>query len=71
VEGLQPQYREFRPGDVRHSQADISKARHLLGYEPTHEVRKGLEEALTWYVREFALADKAVVMSAQQKKRSR
>jgi UDP-N-acetylglucosamine 4-epimerase len=71
VEGLQPQYREFRPGDVRHSQADISKARHLLGYEPTHEVRNGLEEALTWYVREFALADKAVVMSAQQKKRSR
>jgi UDP-N-acetylglucosamine 4-epimerase len=52
VEHAQPEYRPFRPGDVRHSQADISKAKRLLGYEPTHEVRKGLEEALAWYVRE-------------------
>jgi UDP-N-acetylglucosamine/UDP-N-acetylgalactosamine 4-epimerase len=45
----QPVYREFRPGDVRHSLADISKARRLLGYEPTHKLREGLETALAWY----------------------
>ena len=50
---VQPEYRDFRPGDVRHSQADISKAHRLLGYEPTHDLRRGLEEALPWYVREF------------------
>ena len=32
----QPPYRDFRPGDVRHSLADISKARHLLGFTPGH-----------------------------------
>jgi len=53
VGAMRPEYRDFRPGDVRHSQADISKAKRLLGYEPTHDVRKGLEEALAWYVREF------------------
>ena len=45
-----PTYREFRVGDVRHSQADISKARHLLGYEPSHSLKQGLDEALSWYV---------------------
>ncbi|NDP41158.1 MAG: SDR family oxidoreductase [Aromatoleum sp.] len=44
-----PQHEDFRPGDVRHSQADISKARRLLGYEPTYDVRSGLREALPWY----------------------
>jgi UDP-N-acetylglucosamine 4-epimerase len=52
VENAQADYRPFRPGDVRHSQADISKAKRLLDYEPTHEVRRGLEEALAWYVQE-------------------
>jgi UDP-N-acetylglucosamine 4-epimerase len=45
-----PEYADFRAGDVRHSQADISKARRLLGYEPTHSIEKGLDEALAWYV---------------------
>lgn len=45
----EPQFRDFRPGDVRHSHADISKACRLLGYRPTHTVEQGLEEALTWY----------------------
>jgi UDP-N-acetylglucosamine/UDP-N-acetylgalactosamine 4-epimerase len=45
----QPVYEEFRPGDVRHSLADISKARRLLGYDPTHTVERGLDEALAWY----------------------
>lgn len=44
-----PVYREFRAGDVLHSQADISKARALLGYEPSHRVKDGIEEALDWY----------------------
>lgn len=46
----QPVYREFRAGDVRHSQADIAKARNLLGYEPTHRVVEGLRVANDWYV---------------------
>lgn len=49
-----PHYREFRPGDVRHSQADISKACRLLGYAPTHRIREGLAEAMDWYVRSVA-----------------
>jgi UDP-N-acetylglucosamine 4-epimerase len=43
-------YRDFRAGDVRHSLADVSKARNLLGYQPSHRVGMGLEEALGWYV---------------------
>jgi UDP-N-acetylglucosamine 4-epimerase len=45
-----PVYRDFRPGDVRHSLADITRARDLLGYEPTHNVRQGLDQAAAWYV---------------------
>lgn len=46
----QPRYSAFREGDVRHSRADISKARNLLGYAPTHRVREGLSEAVGWYI---------------------
>jgi UDP-N-acetylglucosamine/UDP-N-acetylgalactosamine 4-epimerase len=42
---------DFRPGDVRFSRADISKARRLLGYEPTCVVGEGLERAFDWYVK--------------------
>jgi UDP-N-acetylglucosamine 4-epimerase len=49
----QPQHGEFRAGDVRHSQADISKARDLLGYAPTHDLRRGLKQALRWYVEQL------------------
>lgn len=45
-----PIYRDFRPGDVRHSQADIDKIRRHLGYEPTHRVADGLATAIPWYV---------------------
>jgi UDP-N-acetylglucosamine 4-epimerase len=45
-----PVYRDFRAGDVRHSLADIGKARSLLGYEPTHRLGEGLAEAMEWYV---------------------
>ncbi len=51
LRALAPQYREFRAGDVRHSLADVGKARRLLGYAPTHSVRQGLREAMGWYVR--------------------
>jgi UDP-N-acetylglucosamine/UDP-N-acetyl-alpha-D-glucosaminouronate 4-epimerase len=44
-----PSHAELRIGDVRHSQADISKARRLLGYDPVLDVRSGLREALPWY----------------------
>lgn len=44
---------DFRPGDVRHSLADIGKARRLLGYEPTHDLRAGLRATLPWYVARF------------------
>jgi UDP-N-acetylglucosamine/UDP-N-acetylgalactosamine 4-epimerase len=44
----------FRAGDVMHSQADIGKARRLLGYEPALDVRAGLQEAAGWYARRFA-----------------
>ena len=40
----------FRAGDVRHSQADIGKAQRLLGYRPTHDVARGIEEALPYYL---------------------
>lgn len=42
-------YADFRPGDVRHSQASIAKVQRLLGYHPIHDVRSGLREALPWY----------------------
>lgn len=54
VDGLtkkEPSYRDFRAGDVRHSQADISKAQKLLGYQPSHKIAEGLDEAMDWYVK--------------------
>lgn len=45
----QPVYADFRAGDVRHSQADISKAKQLLGYEPMHTIVQGLEVSMPWY----------------------
>ena len=53
LKGLKPSYRDFRAGDVRHSLADISKARELLGYEPTHRIGEGLVEAMDWYVKDL------------------
>ena len=44
-----PVYQDFRPGDVRHSLADISQAEQLLGYAPTHRIQEGMDTALDWY----------------------
>jgi UDP-N-acetylglucosamine 4-epimerase len=50
---IRPVHRDFRPGDVRHSQADIAKARRLLGYAPTHTLATGIRAAMPWYVARF------------------
>ncbi len=50
AETIQPRYRDFRKGDVRHSLADISKASNLLGYEPVVSVKQGLDLAANWYM---------------------
>jgi UDP-N-acetylglucosamine 4-epimerase len=52
----EPLYRPFRPGDVLHSQADIAKAKRLLGFAPTVDVEAGLREALPWYEEQHNLA---------------
>jgi UDP-N-acetylglucosamine 4-epimerase len=57
VRGVRAEHRDFRAGDMRHSQADITKAQSLLGYEPQWRVRQGLAEAIDWYVAD-ALARK-------------
>lgn len=50
IRQTQVRYRDFRPGDVRHSQADVSKAQKLLGYAPSHRLRQGISEAMGWYI---------------------
>ena len=45
-----PIYRDFREGDVRHSQADISKIQSALGYDPQFDVVQGVKKAMPWYV---------------------
>lgn len=52
-----PIYRAERAGDVRHSQADISKAARLLGYVPSHTLDSGLDEAMDWYIAHFRAAE--------------
>ena len=46
---IQPIYGPERPGDIRHSNADISQARRLLGYDPEYDFARGLREAIDWY----------------------
>ncbi len=50
LERKEPIYRDFRPGDVRHSQASIDKAKELLEYEPQFRIAEGLDEAIGWYI---------------------
>jgi UDP-N-acetylglucosamine/UDP-N-acetylgalactosamine 4-epimerase len=45
-----PKYRDFRKGDVKHSLADISKAKKFLGYEPKYNLSKGLNDSIDWYI---------------------
>ncbi len=54
LSGAQPTYRDFRAGDVRHSQADVSKGHRLLGYQPSHRLEQGIPVALSWYLKHCA-----------------
>ena len=46
-------YRDFRAGDIRHSNANIDKMKELLGYEPTHSLEQGLSESIAWYINDI------------------
>jgi UDP-N-acetylglucosamine 4-epimerase len=50
LEGAKSIYRDFRGGDVRHSLADISKAKILIGYKPKYHIGEGLKLAMGWYI---------------------
>jgi UDP-N-acetylglucosamine 4-epimerase len=52
LEKKQPIYRDFRAGDIRHSQACIEKAKKLLGYQPEFNIANGMDAAIDWYVQE-------------------
>ena len=54
VEQLKPIYQPVRAGDVRESQADISKAKSILGYSPLVTFDQGLAETVKWYRQHFA-----------------
>lgn len=47
---IQAIYRDFRAGDIRHSNADITKAQNFIGYAPTHSIYEGMNESIEWYV---------------------
>lgn len=47
---IEPNFGPDRAGDIKHSNADISKAREMLGYEPDYDFESGLKEAIDWYV---------------------
>ncbi|HEX6137135.1 MAG TPA: SDR family oxidoreductase [Casimicrobiaceae bacterium] len=55
-----PVYAAFRAGDVRHSEADVGKARRLLGYRPAWDVASGLRDALPWYEEHAAKVESIV-----------
>ena len=50
LEKKEPVYKDFRAGDIRHSQADIKKAQTLVGYQPEYSIYKGINEAMDWYI---------------------
>ena len=47
---IEPRFGPDRKGDIKHSNADISKARKLLGYDPQYDFERGLNEAIEWYL---------------------
>ncbi len=56
IAATNPVHGDFRPGDVRHSQADRGKARRLLGYAPTHRLVDGIAAAIPWYLAQHGIA---------------
>lgn len=49
IKNIEVVYGPNRTGDIPHSLASVEKAKELLGYEPTHDIRTGLKEAVGWY----------------------
>jgi UDP-N-acetylglucosamine 4-epimerase len=60
-----PAYTAFRPGDVRHSQADIGKAMRKLGYAPEYRIHDGLKATVPWYVEKYRRTAPATAVIAQ------
>ena len=54
VYNKKPIFKDFRPGDVLHSQADISKAKTLLGYNPDFNISEGINKAIPWFIKLYA-----------------
>ena len=48
-----PIYRDFRVGDIRHSNANIDLAKVILDYEPIYTLKKGLKESISWYINDY------------------
>ena len=46
---IEPHFGPDRPGDIKHSNADISKARKMLGYDPEWSFKRGIAAAIEWY----------------------
>ncbi len=66
LEGRAAIHGDFRPGDVRHSQADIGKAQELLGYSPSHDLAQGLDVTVDWYLRREGMEKKAGVSAVAE-----
>ncbi len=63
---IQPTFAEPRPGDVRHSHADVSEAERLLGYRPLVGVREGLEQTIEWFARKGEGMAREAVRTARE-----
>ena len=50
IEISPPIHQDFRAGDMRHSRADITKAKELLNYNPSHKIAEGIDETVSWYI---------------------
>mgnify|MGYP002510258608 FL=1 len=56
-EGIEPLYGPDRAGDIKHSNADISKAQKLLGYSPEYSFEDGIQRAIDWYINNLTKAE--------------
>ena len=56
-EEIEPIYGNDRAGDIKHSNADINKARRLLGYSPEYSFEDGIKLAIDWYINNLEKAD--------------
>ncbi len=52
VLNIEPEHRPFRPGEIRHSLADITLAKQVLGYSPTFDLEQGLQQVVKWLLDE-------------------